>query len=99
MGVVPRRSSGKMRKRPVTARVDRWQGFGWGVALDDGDRRHDAYPVGPHEVAEAEATRCLRQGARARHARRLDMLSRKRPDWSRRLPGPLMLEHVECQTR
>jgi len=49
--------------------VVRWEGFGWGVAFDHSDGKHDAYPVGPsREQAEAEALR-LRSGGRPRSPR------------------------------
>jgi len=49
--------------------VVRWEGFGWGVAFDHSDGKHNAYPVGPsREQAEAEALR-LRSGGRPRSPR------------------------------
>jgi hypothetical protein len=54
--------------KPLTVRVIRWEGlagFGWGVDIDHGDGKHDAYPVGPREAADAEAER-IRSGGPAR---------------------------------
>ena len=55
-------------KRPATVRVIRWeglQGLGWGVDIGHGDGKHDAYPVGAQDAAEAEAQR-IRSGGAAR---------------------------------
>lgn len=56
------------KKPPLSARVVRWRGFGWGVAFDDGEGKRDAYPVGRPEAAEAEARR-LQSGGRPRSPR------------------------------
>jgi len=55
-------------KRSVTVRVIRWEGlegFGWGVDIDHGNGKHDAYPVGAQGATEAEAQR-IRSGGAAR---------------------------------
>ena len=65
---MPRRSYKEMRTRPTTAQVVRWEGFGWGIAFEHGDGKHDAYPVGSLEAARAEARR-LGSGGRPRSPR------------------------------
>jgi hypothetical protein len=54
-----------LTKRPASVRVIRWDGIGWGVDIDHGDGKHDAYPVGAQEAAEAEAQR-IRSGGTPR---------------------------------
>jgi hypothetical protein len=57
-----------MAERPdkqLTVRVLPWEGVGWGVDIDHGNGKHDAYPVGGQEAAEAEAQR-VRLGGAAR---------------------------------
>ena len=49
--------------RPMTVRVLPWEGGGWGVDIDCGDGKHNAYPVGAQEAAEAEAQRIRSGGA------------------------------------
>lgn len=52
-------------KGTASVRVIRWEGIGWGVDIDRGNGKHDAYPVGTQEAAEAEA-QCIRSGGVAR---------------------------------
>jgi len=52
-------------KRPATVRVIPGEADAWGVAIDHGDGKHDAYPVGPREAAQAEAER-IRSGGSVR---------------------------------
>jgi hypothetical protein len=59
---MPKRSDNRLTKRPATAHVIPWEPDVWGVAIDRGDGKHDAYMVGPREQAEAEARR-VRAGA------------------------------------
>ena len=56
------------RDKALIVRVIRWEGlegFGWGVDVDHGDGKHEAYPVGAQEAAEAEAKR-IRSGGTPR---------------------------------
>jgi hypothetical protein len=39
----------KATKRPATVRVIPWEADEWGVAIDHGDGKHDAYPIGGGE--------------------------------------------------
>ena len=52
--------------RAATARLIRWDGFRFGVAVDHGDGKHRAYSVGAQEAAEAEAQRIRSGASRAR---------------------------------
>lgn len=60
-----KRPDKQLTKQPARPRVVRWEGFGWGVAFNRGNGKHDAYPVGSREEAETEAER-LQFGARPR---------------------------------
>ena len=62
---MPERPDNTLTKRPASVRVLPWEGIGWGIDIDHGDGKHDAYPVGPREAAEAEAQR-IRSGGAAR---------------------------------
>jgi len=49
--------------KPLTVRVIRWDTLGWAVDIDHGNGKHDAYPVGAQEAAEAEAQQIRSGGA------------------------------------
>jgi hypothetical protein len=59
---MPKPSDKRLKKRPATVRVISWEPNVWGVAIDRGDGTHDAYMIGSHAAAKAEARR-LRAGA------------------------------------
>ena len=54
--------------RPMTVRVLPWEGLGWGVDVDHGNGKHDAYPVGAQEAGRSgsRAHTIGRRGADAR---------------------------------
>jgi hypothetical protein len=53
-----------------------WEESVWGVDVDHGNGKHDLYPIGPQQTAEAEAER-IRSGGRLRTRKELAKLLKR----------------------